>query len=188
MNIEGLISHNLYRQLEIRGSVKSMNEEKERAEKQNIRLTYIGVSLAACLIIAFFATPWFKAEMSPISELAIVPPSLAEYRSASTSATEIDYAMANKDYEIAIQKIDSAIVISSETLRILKESATLEEESSLYEMEVETAHHYQLRWMRIYALVCLFRNDEAIDELESFIAIAGEHQKDALSLLNKLKE
>lgn len=193
MSIDDKIFRNLSRQIEFRNFVFSMNVKIEQEEKQRHtnciqRYALVGFSLAACLALAFFVPQWFHMADSPLKELGLSQPVFSEYRSASTSAKVIKEAMDNKDYNTAIACIDEALAVSREIIEHQEKSVSMEDEASLYEKELEEAYIYQLRWMRIYALVSLARNDEAISELESFVTLVGEYQKDAKALLNKLKE
>lgn len=193
MIIEERINSQITRQIEIRHRTEAMRQKAERQENPNSHIpirksVFLGVSLAACLLLALFVPQWFHVEDSPLNELGISQPAFSEYRSASTSDKAIEVAMECKDYNAAIACIDEALAVSLKTIEQQETTDKIEDEASLYEKELEEAHVYQLRWMRIYALVSLSRNEEAIRELESFVTLDGEYQKDAKTLLNKLKE
>lgn len=193
MFLEDRITIQLSRQMEMRACINAMNEKLEQAERRTQYLrshkyAAVGVSLAACLAIALFVLPWLNTATPVLLDLGIEQPTLSEHRSASPSAADIDDAMSRQHYEVALDRIDAALETSSENLAQLEETNMIDDEALLYEKELEVAHNYQLRWMRIYALASLKRNDEAIHDLEYFVTLDGEHQKEALTLLNKLRE
>lgn len=193
MNLEDRITIQLSRQMEMRAQISAMREKVEQTERRaqylrSHRYATVGVSLAACLAIALFVLSWLNTATSVLLDLGIEQPTLSEYRSASSSAADIDDAMNRQHYEIALDRIDAALETSFENLAQLEEPSMIDDEALLYEKELEVAHNYQLRWMRIYALASLKRNDEAIQDLEHFVTLEGEHQKEALTLLNKLRE
>lgn len=193
MNLEDRITIQLSRQMEMRAQISAMREKAEQVERRaqylrSHKYATVGVLLAACLAIALFVLPWLNTATSVLLDLGIEQPTLSEYRSASSSAADIDDAMNRQLYEIALDRIDAALETSFENLAQLEETYMIDDEAMLYEKELEVTHNYQLRWMRIYALASLKRNDEAIHDLEHFVTLEGEHQKEALTLLNKLRE
>lgn len=194
MDIEDRIIEQLFRETELRNLTNAMNVKAEQAEKQHY--TYrlqryalvVGLSLAVCLTIVLFIVPWGNNTISSqISQINIDRPTLAEYRAASSSSVAIDEAMAYEDYESALLLIDNGLFASSQTLNQFSSMQEIEDETLLYEKELEMSYHYQLQWMRIYVLVSLGRKDEAIDELLLFLPDNGEHQKEAESLFETLR-
>lgn len=190
MNIDDRILLQLSRQKELRDSVCEMNVKAEQQERSQLfggkqRYAIIGLALAACLAIVLYAAPWANVVVSPLHN--IERPTLAAYRAASSSSVAIDEAMTYEDYESALLLIDNDLFESSQTLNQFSSMHELEDEALLYEQEIEMAYHHQLQWMRIYVLVSLGRKDEAIDELLLFLPDNGEHQKEAESLLETLR-
>lgn len=164
--------------------------EKKEYDKDSLYISFrnsmvVALSIAACLAFSFFIAPWGSSVTN--TDIYIEQPILMEYRSASLMAKEIDDAITNKNYEIAIDRINDALAVSTEKIASMEEQGEIIDEEQLYEKEFETAYIYQLRWMRIYALVCLEKYNEAICDLEPFVTQEGEHQEEAKALLNKLK-
>lgn len=188
MNIEERIHSQLSRQLEMRNSLDSMQASIETERTQQLAIfpnphKIIGVILAACLAIALIIVPW--GESTDFVQIDIERPTLSDFRSASPSDKAIEDAISAEEYVTAIDLIDIAVETSSKNIADIGMQEI--DEELLYEIEFETAYIYQLRWMRIYALVCLEKYNEAICDLEPFVTQEGEHQEEAKALRNKLK-
>lgn len=194
MTIDDRISKQLSRQIEIRNRVDEMNKNADSPTHRyptvlSHKFSFAGLSIAACLCIFIFYSGWLKSENTPFAELDIAEPSLSEYRSASPYNKLIDDALSKKDYNAIIETIDEAIAFSWHNLENMEQPSTIADDELLYEWEFEKAHYNQLRWIRIYVLVCLSKKDEAIDELKSFISQEkGDHREEAILLLKKLEE
>lgn len=187
MSVETIIIENLKRNAEMRHQIAEMEQHitSSSTHSRNLfpRLTIASLTVAACVSIFFLFNPWAATEQSPLDELNIAMPTLIEFRAASAASSQIDTLMSAQSYSAALEKIDQALKLSSENLQCLELSIVPEDEALLYEKEIATDHHYQLLWIRIYALVRLEHKVEAIDALQHFVTLNGDHAEEAKQLL-----
>lgn len=193
MTLEDRIIDRLKRNEEMRQRIADMEQASETQSRPiatwSIPHSAIALSLAACLAIVIYVAPWATktVEQSPLDALDIALPTLTEYRAGSATSAEIDSLMSAQQYETSLALIERALVLADEELATLKESnSDGTDETILYEEELMEAHHYQLQWMRIYVLVRLERNKEAISALTQYVTIIGDHQAEAKQLLERL--
>lgn len=194
MTLEDRIIDQLKRNEEMRRRISDMEHASDNSSKPtstwSIPRYAITLSLAACLAIVIYVAPWAttSVEQPPLDALDIALPTLSEYRAGSTISAEIDSLMASQQYESSLALIEQALELSDKELAMLKESSSDgTDETLLYEEELIEANHYQLQWMRIYALVQLKRNKDAISALTQYVTIIGDHQVEAKQLLDCLK-
>lgn len=190
MQIEDIIKLQLKKHLEIRNraEVLRVKYNKQEVGSNHIptyRYTIIGFSVAACMTFIFYLAQWIDFSYSPLNGREC--PTLSEYRSASPFFVKIDKAIAEEDYERALGMIDNALAPSVKNRDDIAVFDASEDEALLYERELEESNHYQLRWIRIYALIQLSRIDEAIADLDAFSKLEGIHQEEAKKLLVILK-
>ncbi len=190
MTVDQRISNCLSRQNQMRQQMSEMEQQLAKPTAvplhSGIRKAAIGLSIAACLAIVLWVSPWRAHHSSPWDELGFPVPTLTEYRAASPTSAEIDDAIAHEQYREALDKINMALQSSADELTELEQMSMLDDEALLYEKELAVGHHYQLMWLRIYALVRMDHHKEAIHELEYFVTLQGEHRREATRLLSQL--
>lgn len=190
MDIDQSIAKHLGRQNEMRKQMDEMEKQiishSQASAYRRVLPIVISCGIAACLAFVLFVQPWGIHSLSPLDELKIEAPILSEYRSASPASTAIDAAIEHKDFTLALEKIDIALKSSVEELSEFEDMGAVEDEVILYEKELAESHYYQLQWLHIFTLVRLSRNTEALQELNHFITLDGEHQQEAKELNKRL--
>lgn len=152
-----------------------------------MKRSVIGLAIAACLTLLLVVKPFFQTtQTSAWDELGLENPTLVDFRAGSQIQTEIDLALADKDYETALRLINTEIAASDARLSELMLNYDEADESLTYEKEWIREYDLQLQWVRIYSLVRLNRHSDAILELEQFVHSDSEHQDSAQTLLNLL--
>lgn len=106
----------------------------------------------------------------------------------TTNEWEIDSLMQNRDYQAALLRVDSVLVMKSCNLPRLAYFDRFLSEKERYGVSVQRAEIYDLQWKRIEILQA--KNDYALLEkaLEDYIRIIGYNQQRAKALLNQVKE
>lgn len=108
----------------------------------------------------------------------------APLRSASPT-TDIALLIEQQDYQSALTAIDSEECALSAQAQQTAAAGLLSEEQEYAQLLLQD-EAYQLRWLRIEALVGLDRTNEARTLLTAFAQEEGEWQQQAQNLLNRL--
>lgn len=186
MTLEERITNQLGRRKEMQDRIKAWEKP---APVFSINRTAVGMAIAACLALVLVVYPYMKTENSInlLEQLSIEQPSLADFRAAAPLYAQIDETISQGNYADALPMIEEAMESATAELKRYQNDETAEDESLQYELGLIQSQIYELHWLKIYTLVSLGRNDEAKNSLLAFTEIAGEHQKEALLLLEKLK-
>lgn len=102
---------------------------------------------------------------------------------------EIDSLMLSKEYQIALNKVDSCIAEKSQNLpRFAYFDRFFSDKKKRYETNVLRSQVYDLQWKRIEIL--LAKKDYATlkSALEDYSKIIGYNQNQAIDLLSQIKE
>ena len=148
----------------------------------------VAFAAAACIAALMVFAPWQGASL--VDELGITP-DVTEYRGASPEMTEIQRLLGEHDYAAALAKTKEALHGSDmELMRLEEESEKNDDESLVYEEQLEHTMNSELRWTYIYLLVKARKNEEAIRELDIYIKdkeYCG-HPNEAGQLLESLRK
>ena len=98
------------------------------------------------------------------------------FRGAVADVDEIELMIEAKDYAAALAAIDTALADS-----VIPDS--LPQEQIDYMMQLHAQRAYELKWLKIKALLALGRTDEAVALLRTYSAMEGDHAAQADSLL-----
>lgn len=167
----------------------------ESAESPKSRKTWLWIpSIAVIAAIFVFGYFLFAPTGTPSGGGYIAPQMFVDNYRGSGSLQQIAEFINQRDYEKAL----AAIEMEEKTLRIQESeladsisSATMNEERSEalgYERILLTSMEYDLKWLKINALLGVGHKDEAIALLKEFKAEKGEHRIQADSLYNALKK
>lgn len=102
------------------------------------------------------------------------------YRGGSCDISEIQTMIDSSKYEMALQAIDVTLADT-----VIDPSFTQERQD--YLRSLNTGREYELLWLKIDVLVKSRKTEEAISLLDEYVNYEGEHKKEALEILNKLK-
>lgn len=103
------------------------------------------------------------------------------YRGESCDISEIQAMIDSAHYEEALKAIDVTIADT-----VIDPSFTSERQDYLRSLNAN--REYELTWLKINVLIKSGKKTEAIPLLEEYVKAAGEHQKDARTLLNDLSQ
>lgn len=162
--------------------------ESPRQSNHHILIrTTIGLAMAACVAAVLILQPF--ASVSPLDELSINQPSLAELRGASEDIAEIEHLMDIPDYEAALAKTEKALNNMQMQIDEFEDIYETADEETEYETILENTQLSQLRWTYIYILVKQGQNKKAIKELKKYLKASeyAEHTDEAKKLLEKLQ-
>lgn len=168
--------------------------EWDKQEKKSVRLrpVFMSLAVAACIAALFFFSPFGGSDQSLVDELGIGTPDMTEYRAANKDITEIANLMEKEDYEKALEKTESALNKSEESLKMLDEVAAEwgDDEGIRYDLDLEMSVNSELRWTYIYLLVKQGYKKEAKKEIKRYLKNKNycEHEAEAKALLEKLKK
>ncbi len=101
------------------------------------------------------------------------------YRGGSCDLVEIQAMIDSAKYEKALQAIDVTLADT-----VIDPSSTSERQD--YLRSVNANREYELTWLKVNVLIKSGKKTEAILLLKEYVKTEGEHQKEALTLLNDL--
>ncbi len=149
------------------------------------------VAIAAIFVFGYFLIVPME---SSSGDVYIAPQMLVDNYRGSGSLQQIAGFINRRDYEkalVAIEMEEKTLRIKESELADSISSATMNEERSEaldYERNLLISMGYDLRWLKINALLGVGRKDEAIALLKEFKTERGEHRIQADSLYNVLKK
>lgn len=155
--------------------------------RSNIRRWTIGMSAAACIAVGFFAIrPIFMTTTTPTSDFAM--PNLGNevyYRGGDSSLEILDSLIKAKDYEYALVRVDSLILVYDNELKQYERKDSLTEKEK-YEMGASKICLEELNWRRANLLIALGKTEEAKGCLKQIGNRASQYSEPADSLLQIL--
>lgn len=101
------------------------------------------------------------------------------YRGSSSDISSIAALIDSAKYSQALADIDATM---ADTVL----DPTMSAERREYLRSVQQNQNYELTWMKINVLLKLAKRQEAVDLLNDYINLGGEHQAEAKTLLDKL--
>ena len=163
-------------------------QQMERSSKKRIMFPASIALVAACIIGFIFLIP--TSQVSPLDELRIEP-TTSVFRGSSAEKDAIVNLVNHKEYEKALEKTQELLhqsdVIITEINADINEDM---DEESVYEEQQEQIENSDLRWLYIYLLVRNGKNEEAMEQINTYLArpVYAIHGEDAQALLKALKK
>lgn len=174
--------------------LERMAEWERPARRAWLRPLAAGVSIAACLAVAFLLLPLGRDAASPWDELGLDVPMLEEYRAPLPELSEINQLIGAQRYDEALLKTEVALNHSDaelEDLNMALMAADEQDEELLYEEDAELDTNAGLRWAYVYLLIQMGRYDDALVQLKRYLkmpARACPHKAEAKALMRELKK
>lgn len=143
-------------------------EQKGKSHKRTFQIASVFV-VAACMVAIFFAPMLEKESLSPLDELGIRP-EIPTFRGMSQDMDRLTNLVENGAYEDAMPLCESILQESEQDVGDMERyCVNTDDEEAEYELELAKSQNAEIRWMYIYILVRLEKNDEAINQIKKYM-------------------